>query len=170
MKKTIVFTTILSILMLMFTGCKNDNLEGEAVIKNFLTAYYTIDKSAYDYYNKMTKGATESELSENNVLYETNTNKFQQYLTDKSYQAFYTSRLSYTRIRNSFQNNNFQKINSLKISKFNEDKTTISYKYNMQLEETNQDTKKTTLAKESRTLSVTKENGSWKIVDIISMN
>jgi hypothetical protein len=115
-------------------------------------------------------GLKESEAAKYQQAYEENNKKFQQYLTDKSYKAFNASRLSILRIQKPYNNNVFTEIKDLEISIYREDKTakTIGYHYEMKLNQINKDTKKIETVNRSGNLTVIKENGYWKIVDVIS--
>lgn len=168
MKK--IFILILSLLLLTFTGCKNDNSKSQDTIKNFLTAYYTVNQYDYDYYQKMINSAKESQVQDINKAYEENSKKFEQYLSDKSYSEFYAQRLSYGRIAKAYKNNVFTEIKDLKISKMSEDKTakTIGYHYEIELNQINKDTKKAEIVKVTGNLTVINTNNSWKIVDEIN--
>lgn len=169
MKKIVTFILISSLLTLTFMGCKNDNSKSQNAIKNFLTAYYTVNQNDYDYYQKMINGVKEFELKDFNKIYEENSKKYKQYLSDKSYNAFYAQRLSYLRIAKAYNNNVFTKIKNMKISKENEDKTekTIGYHYEIELNQINKHTKEIEIEKVTGNLTVINKNGYWKIVDVI---
>jgi len=170
MKKLIVLISLVFLLSIIFTACNKDSANGERTVRNVLTAYYSVNQSDYDYYKKMTKGATDSEFADFNKSYETNSKKFEQYLSDKSYNDFYNSRVSYLRIEKAYKNNVFVEIKNLTITKEREDKKekTIGYDYKLQLKQTNKDTKKTNIVTKNGTMTVINKDGHWKVVDIIS--
>ncbi len=172
MKKIIFTTLMILLLMLTFVGCKSDTSNGENTIRNFITAYYSVNQSNFDFYKKAAiTGAKDSEITDFEKIYEANNKKFKPYLSDKSYNAFLVNRLVVGRIANAYKNNVFIKIKSLNINKINEDKNekTISYSYQLQLIETNKDTKKQKIVKKIGELTVIKQNGTWKIIDEISL-
>jgi len=170
MKRVIIFISLVLLLSIIFTACSKDTANGKSTVKNVITAYYSVNQSDYDYYKEMIKGATESELANFDKNYETNSKKFEQYLSDKSYKSFYNSRVSYLRIDKAYKNNVFVEIKSLTITKEREDKKekTIGYDYKLELKQTNKDTKKVEVIKKNGTMTVINENGKWKVVDIIS--
>jgi len=145
--------------------------DGENVIRNFVTTYYSVNQNDLDFYKKATiTGFNDSELADLNNIYETNNKKFKQYLSDKSYKYFVATRLCTGRIMKAYKNNIFIEIKNLKISKINEDKkaNTIGYHYEVQLNQINKDTKKTEIVKVTGSLTVINQNGNWKIVDVIN--
>lgn len=148
----------------------SENLYGERTIRDFVTAFYTVNQDDFDFYQRMMNGAKESELEDFNKSYETNTKKFEQYLSVKSYKDFYPRRLSYLRAYDAYKNNALREIIDLKISKINDDKKakTIAYHYEVQLKEINRDTKKEKIINKTGPLTVIRENGHWKIIDGIS--
>ena len=171
MKKIISIILIISLFTITFTGCNNDSTNSQSTIRKFITALYTVTQSDYNYYQKMENEAKDSKLADFDKIYETNSEKFHIYLTDKSYNNFYASRFSYLRIMKAFKSNVFVEIKDLKISKINEDKKakTLGYRYELQLNQINRDTKKSEIIKMVSYLTVINENGNWKIVDGISL-
>jgi hypothetical protein len=168
MKKVVSF--ILTLLFtLTFAGCQNDASNGQDIIKHFLTAYYTVNQNDYKYYESNINGTKETQLIEATKTYEENTKKFQQYLTDKSYEAFYAERLSYLRIDKAYKSNVFIEVKDIKMSKYSEDKKakTIVYEYEVKLNETNKDTKKSEVVKVNGNFTVIASDGGWKIVNKI---
>lgn len=170
MKKAVVFTVVLSFILLVFTSCKSQG--GEKVIKDFITEFYTVDQSDYDFYEKMMKGVKESEAEDLNKAYETENKKFKPYLTDSSYAAFVNDRLSFARTKNFYAKGNFAEVKDIKIIKASENKKekTITYNFELQLTEKNKDTKKEQVTKRSGTITVINEDGTYKILDGIPMS
>lgn len=169
-KKAVAFTVVLSFILLVFTSCKSQG--GEKVLRDFITEFYTVDQSDYDFYEKAIKGANESEVAEFDKAYETENKKFKPYLTDNSYVAFVNDRLSVARIKNFYAKGNLAEVKDIKISKSseNEKEKTITYNFELQLKEKNKDTKKEETTKKSGTITVINENDTYKIVDAIPIN
>ena len=170
-----IFTiALISVVFLVNPKIKSniDNYaSSESTIRNFVTTYYSVNQSDFDFYHKATfTGFTDAEMADLDNIYETNTKKFKPYLSAKSYKAFVGNRLCVGRIMKAYKNNVFVEIKDLKISKINEDKKakTIGYHYELQLNKINKDTKKAEIVKVTGSLTVINQNGHWEIVDSIS--
>lgn len=170
MKKVIVFVLVMSLSILTFTSCNSKSDNGDRTLKNFLEAYYNVSQSDYDYYEEMT-GIKEINTEDSFKEYETNSKKFEQYLSDKSYKYFYASRLSYLRLTTAYKNSIFVEVKDVKLSIYREDKKdkTVGYDYELQLNQVNKNTKKVEIGKRSGRLTVIKEKNNWKIVDSIGL-
>lgn len=166
LKKVIILVAMATVLITAFTACNSNG--AEKTLRNFLTAFYSVNQSDYDYYEKMI-GRKPSEPAEADELYKTNTQKFEKYLTDKSYQPFLNERLSYLGIANAYKGNYFVEVKNIKLGKISEDKEskTICYHYDIELNGVDKDTKKAEPINKNGTLTVVNENGNWKIVDKI---
>jgi hypothetical protein len=177
-KNSLVWTLIALIifssvgLVCLTNSSKNKNPdESKKTVQDVLTALYTVTQDDIEYYQKMVNGAKPEELKNWNDLYENTTAKFKTYLSDNSYQTFYAERLSYLRIKNAYENNYYTKIKSMKIDKIKEDKQnkTITYHYDIEISQINLETNKKDIVNKTNTLTVTEQNGTWKILDGIKI-
>lgn len=177
-RKSLLLSLITVVLLLGVTGYmvfgrSGKNLdESQKTVENFLTNLYTITQDDHDYYKKMIKGAKPDELKAFDELYDNTTGKFKTYLSDKSYEKFYAERLSYLRIKSAYENNYYTKIKNMKIDKIKEDKQnkTITYHYNIEISQINLETNKEDIVNKTNTLTVTEQNGTWKILDGIKIS
>ena len=148
----------------------SEDLYGEKTIRDFVTAFYTVNQSDFDFYKKAAYGYPESEQKDFDERYEANNKSFMKYLTDKSYNNFLGSRSGNLRVSEAYINNSLREIIEIKIRLINDDKKfkTIAYHYEAQIKEINRDTKKEKVINKTGPLTVTRENGHWKIIDGIS--
>ena len=148
----------------------SEDLYGERTIRDFVTAFYTVNQDDFDFYKKVQTGYPEFEQKDFDERYEANSKSFMKYLTDKAYNNFLGSRSGNLRVSEAYITNSLREIIDIKIRLINDDKKfkTIAYHYEAQIKEINRDTKKEKIINKTGPLTVIRENGHWKIIDGIS--
>ncbi len=111
----IIVTTFLT--LVIFSGCsKNTNAEGEKIISQYITAFYTIDKNDLENYKIITNGFIQSDANSYNKFIKAKNScndTFKPLMTNKAYEDLLLIRMSYKRVKNAYENQYYCKVKIL---------------------------------------------------------
>lgn len=143
---------------------------GFMTVKNFVTAYYTVSQGDYNYYKSTLKDGVPTDKQLTDSSYIKTVSPFEPYLSDLSYIAFTSSRLSYKRVLTAYKNNVIIKVKNVAINEnfknANTKAKTKEYHYVLLLNEKDRKTGITKVVSRSAVLTVIFEKNTWRILNL----
>jgi hypothetical protein len=168
MKKLTNIFCLLLVVLLTFSlsGCKIKDKEddkAQAVIKKYLTTYYTVDNNDITTYKNIISGT--KDIFELDVLTKAAGENFIPLMTDAAYHELTASRMSYGRIKGASDEMYYVTVKNIKLTKDSEDKEkkVRVYYYEIELTKNYISGNKSTSVSDKKQIAVSKINDDWKV-------
>lgn len=158
MKKISLIIGTLS-LLLIFSSCTNsaDNTKANAVSKDFLQKYYTVDANAEKYYKYMLSG--ESISDDMTSIHE----KFKSDMTDTAYSKLISNRFYLRNVGCTFKKNCEFNNSNISLAFNSNDSNMVQYSFTSKITVKLNATGKQQVISESGLIQAAKQNNDWKV-------
>ncbi len=154
-----------------FSGCTVKGSSGDdaakRVVTDFVTMYYTIDKTDLENYGTITGGFIETEDEDGYWRFaaavSSENKKFEGLMTEKAYQELVDLRTGYQRIREAHEKQYISQVTGVTLQEYAKGKNTVTYYYQVEIVRAYENSGKIEQVSEKRQIEAAKLWGQWRV-------